>query len=67
MVRLEAKKVGKNILISEKSFEHLLNCLDNQKYVTIPNMQTYKEKKFVQEPIDKFQKQCRNFFNKKLK
>lgn len=34
MVKLNAKKDGLgNIVISEDSFEHLLNCLANQKFV----------------------------------
>ena len=33
MVKLEARKENGNIIISEDSFEHLLSCLDNQKFV----------------------------------
>lgn len=33
MVKLEAEKKDGKIIIEQKSFEHLLNCLDNQKYV----------------------------------
>lgn len=33
MVKLEARATEKDIIISKDSFEHLLNCLDNQKYV----------------------------------
>ena len=34
MVELKAKLDGKgNVVITEDSFEHLLSCLDNQKFV----------------------------------
>ncbi len=33
MVQLEATKTDNDIIISQNSFAHLLNCLDNQKFV----------------------------------
>jgi hypothetical protein len=33
MVQLEATKENGNVIISENSFEHLLSCLDNQKFI----------------------------------
>jgi len=74
MVKLEAKKDGKgNIIISEDSFEHLLNCLDNQKFVgeTPPNgdamaMDTDEYNnvhEHIQEAIDDFSTQCRSLLH----
>ena len=74
MVRLEAKKDGKgNIVISEDSFEHLLSCLDNQKFVgeSPPNGDALamgeEEYNKVQNEnqicIDDFNRQCRNLLH----
>jgi hypothetical protein len=71
MVKLEAKKDGKgNVIISEDSFEHLLNCLDNQKFVgeSPPNgdaMSMDKDEynevhENIQNAIDGFSRQCRD-------
>lgn len=72
MVKLEAKKVDGNIVISEDSFEHLLSCLDNQKFVgeSPPNGDAMEM--FMNDPdgykqihinnqkaIDDFNRQCR--------
>ena len=62
MVKLDGRKQRGMIVISEDSFEHLLNCLDNQKFVTVPEKQTPFEKKEIQTPIDNFNKQCRNLW-----
>ena len=66
MVKVEAKKVGTDIVISEDSFEHLLNCLANQKYIADINSDGMadgeKAIKAVQEhnqaAIDDFYRQC---------
>ncbi len=72
MVKLKAKKVDGNVVISEGSFEHLLNCLDNQKFVdsapccgdeidmAINDPVGYKQVKVdMQSAIDDFGRQCR--------
>ena len=66
MVQLEARKENGNIVISEDSFEHLLNCLDNQKYINDVNADAmspdtdYKQVQFDnQQAIDDFSRQCR--------
>jgi len=74
MVKLEAKKDGKgNIIVSEDSFEHLLNCLDNQKFVgeAPPNgdaMAMDKDEYYnvhidIQNAIDDFSRQCRGLLH----
>ena len=74
MVKLEAKKVGKgNVVISEDSFEHLLSCLDNQKFVgeAPPNgdamamdRNEYNNVQIgIQNAIDDFNRQCRNLLH----
>ena len=73
MVELEAKKVDGNIVISEDSFEHLLNCLDNQKFVgesppngdamsmAINDPEGYRQiHTDNQKAIDDFNRQCRH-------
>ncbi len=57
VVKLEARKDSGNIIISEDSFEHLLNCLDNQKFMSLPDDWT---KESMQDSIDDFNRQCRN-------
>ncbi len=66
MVKLEAKKVGNDIVISQRSFEHLLNCLDNQKFINDVNADAlspdtdYKQiQEDNQKAIDDFNRQCR--------
>lgn len=51
MVQLEARKEKGCIIISEDSFEHLLNCLDNQKNCSLEEYQVI---------IDDFKEQCRD-------
>jgi len=74
MVKLEAKKDGKgNVVISEDSFEHLLSCLDNQKFVgeAPPNgdamamdRNEYNNVQIdIQNAIDDFNRQCRNLLH----
>ena len=73
-MQLKAKKDGKgNIFISESSFEHLLNCLANQKFIGEPppngdaaalGAARYKSvQEEMQQSIDDFYHQCRNFLN----
>jgi len=54
MVQLEAEKHSGQIVISEDSFEHLLNCLDHQKFIG---------KGGDQVRIDDFNKQCRRLLH----
>jgi hypothetical protein len=73
MVKLEAKIDGDNVIISQDSFEHLLNCLDNQKFVGEPpqNGDSIAEgeegynfvQKEIQAAIDDFNRQCRALLN----
>ena len=74
MVKLEAKKDGKgNIIISKDSFEYLLSCLDNQKFVgeSPPNGDAMAMDKDgydnvhvnVQDAIDDFNRQCRGLLH----
>ena len=72
MVRLEAKTTETDIIISKDSFEHLLNCLDNQKYVGEVNADAVgsmssEEIRGVQDDtqaaIDDFNRQCRKLLH----
>jgi hypothetical protein len=63
MVHLDAKKHDNQIIISIESFEHLLNCLDNQKFLPVPEKQTDIEKNEMQQYIDDFNMQCRDLLN----
>ena len=67
MVKLEASKDNGKIVISEKSFEHLLNCLDNQKFINDLNADAMEcDYKSVQREnqlaIDDFNRQCRELW-----
>lgn len=67
MVKLEAVKKGGAILISEGSFQHLLNCLANQKFVgetpingdsvAVGKEEYYRVQNAMQDAIDDFWKQ----------
>jgi hypothetical protein len=69
MVKLEATKKDGNIIIAEHSFEHLLACLDNQKFVgeapingdsvAVGKEEYYRVQNEIQEAIDDFNRQCR--------
>ncbi len=69
MVKLEATKKDGNIIISEDSFEHLLSCLDSQKFVgeapingdsvAVGKEEYYRVQNKTQEAIDNFNRQCR--------
>jgi len=71
MVKLDAKKLKDGILISEDSFEHLLNCLDNQKFINDVNADglslgknhVKNIQKQNQKYIDDFNNQCRKLLN----
>ena len=68
MVKLEGKKENDKIILSENSFEHLLNCLDNQKFIEVINADAlscdYKTiQKENQLAIDDFNKQCRELLH----
>ena len=75
MVQLEAYDSGDNVVVSKDSFEHLLNCLDNQRFVgeTPPNgdaldmgVDEYRQVQIdIQHRIDDFSKQCRNILGRK--
>ena len=64
MVQLTAIKKGKDIIIPIREFEHLLSCLDNQKFINEINADglkcDYKSiQKENQKAIDDFNYQCR--------
>lgn len=67
MVKLEARATEKDIIISIDSFEHLLDCLDNQKYVGEVNADAlemsvkdiHSVQNDIQARIDDFNRQCR--------
>ena len=74
MVKLEAVKDNAgNIVISEDSFEHLLNCLDNQKGITdsptcgddLAGGKNNHDRvmRETQKHIDSFNKQCRDLLH----
>ncbi len=68
-VKLNATKKDGFVIVSENSFEHLLNCLDNQKFIREINADaTTCDYKKVQEEnqkaIDDFNSQCRRLLNK---
>ena len=68
MVKLKATKENGNIIISEDDFEHLLNCLDNQKFVNDVNADALtcdyvKVQSETQEAIDDFSRQCRKLLH----
>ena len=64
MVTLQATKNDGVIHITEDSFEHLLNCIDNQKFIHEINADALttdyaKIQQENQDCIDDFNKQCR--------
>ena len=68
-VKLDAKIVGAAVVISKDSFEHLLNCLDNQKFIKDINADAitcdYKSVQVSsQKAIDDFNTQCRELLAK---
>jgi len=76
MITLELKKDGNgNIVISEESFEMLLACLDNQKFVgespqngdsvSVGNENYWKGQQDIQNTIDLFNRECRKMLHQK--
>lgn len=73
MVKLDARKEGNYIIIHKDSFEYLLACLDNQKFVheAPPNgdalvigPEKYKAtQENIQKIIDNFNRQCRSILH----
>ncbi len=73
MVKLEAIKKDGCIIIAEHSFEHLLACLDNQKFVgelpingdsvSVGKEEYYRVQNEIQEAIDDFNVQCRKLLH----
>ena len=68
MITLDARLSGNDVIISQDSFEHLLACLDNQKFVRVLNADAltcdYKAvQKDTQEAIDDFNRQCRELLH----
>ena len=73
MVKLEAEKKDGKIIISEDSFEHLLNCLANQKFVgesppcgdaMAMDKKDYDQVQVdIQKAIDDFNRQCRDLLH----
>lgn len=64
MVILDAMRQDGKIIISTDSFEHLLNCLDNQRFIDSRNANSAtcdanKVQKVNQAAIDDFNRQCR--------
>ena len=64
-MRLNATKQNDTVIISQNCFEHLLDCLDKQKYVPLTESQTDHEKRNIQYPIDDFNIQCRELLDEK--
>lgn len=75
-MKVEAKKDGKgNIVITEDSFEMLLACLDNQKFVgespqngdsiSLGKEVYWKGQQDIQNTIDLYNRSCRNILHQK--
>jgi hypothetical protein len=67
-VKLEAYRIPNAIVITNDSFEYLLNCLDNQKFVHEVNADGLegdykKNQKEMQDAIDNFNIQCRELLH----
>lgn len=76
MMKIEAKKDGKgNIVISEDSFEMVLACLDNQKFVgeqpqngdslSVGEDEYWKGQQDIQNTIDHYNRECRKILHQK--
>jgi len=74
-MELKIIKTNDNIVINHNAFEHLLNCLDNQKFVrenpingdSISSKETYTStQKETQQIIDNFNKKCREILNSNI-
>jgi hypothetical protein len=75
-MKIEAKKDGKgNIIISENSFEIILACLDNQKFIgespqngdslAVGKDEYWKDQKDIQVAIDQYNIECRKILHQK--
>jgi hypothetical protein len=75
-MKIEAKKDGKgNIVISEDSFEMILACLDNQKFVgeqpqngdslSVGEDNYWKGQEDIQNTIDHYNRECRKILHQK--
>lgn len=76
MIQIEAKKDGKgNIVISENSFEMILTCLDNQKFIgerpqngdsiSVNKDEYWKVQEDIQSTIDYYNRECRKILHQK--
>lgn len=76
MKKIEAKKDGKgNIIISEDSFEMILACLDNQKFISeqpqnggslsVDKDVYWKGHQDIQNTIDHYNRECRKILHQK--
>lgn len=76
MMKIEAKKDGKgNVVISEDSFEMILTCLDNQKFVgespqngdslSVGKDVYWKGQKDIKVVIDDYNRECRKILHQK--
>jgi len=76
MKKIEAIKDGNgNVIIAEDSFEMLLACIDNQKFVgeapqngdsiSVGENEYYKTQKDIQDVIDSYNKECRKILHQK--
>ncbi len=71
MVKLKARLESSDVVISQDSFEHLLSCLDNQKFIHDVNADGLSEGHDVvqsvqqenQKCIDDFNHQCRSLLH----
>ena len=74
MITLNAFKDGQgHVVVSEDSFEMILACLDNQKFVNSPPMNGdsvaegpdayYAKQQEIQETIDAYNRQCRDILH----
>lgn len=75
-MKIEAKKDGKgNIIISEDSFEMVLACLDNQRFVgeqpqnadslSVGKDEYWKGQQDIQNTIDHYNRECRKILHQK--
>jgi hypothetical protein len=71
-MKIVARKDGNgNVIITEDSFEMILNCLDNQKFLPIPPQSRggeyghQKDVEIMQDAIDQYNTRCREILNEK--
>lgn len=56
-MKIEAKLDGDNVVISTDSFSHIMNCLVNQKFMSVPEKQGVHQDE-IQRIIDDVWRQC---------